>query len=522
MSDRACYIQRSDRGAAIVRARLLSERSDESWTAGPSADAGAAELAADDAARWIRDRLAETRTPKRLDTLCLDLDGAVCSWVKGRDADADLIRSAVEGADTQSGAGDDDALDPTQTPGIADRLPRLPMEVSYGLLGNADQADRAAVLAAPDAPARLLLDRVDALGVRVDRVITLWHALAEAWDPGARRTGATDSASIVASDHPPAAVVAIDHDAARLAWTWSIGGTLLACGSIRLKRERSPGQQTGQPGVLGGQATPGAEVHEHDIARLAGDWLGWSAQLGICPTRVVVVGRPGDRGMTAGEIGTGLTRVWPGALTDLVGCDDAVAETLRRTLDARHINAFAPLTDRPTRTHRAAYRWTALALIVVAGAVGVLAAKFFARASDTRDQLAALRAERTEVLTAVDPALVLDPFPLLAIDAQINTIERRTGAVAEENPRPIMAELDTLSFVLAVPGVTVQSIQLTDTLVSIQARLSGARAAEELDQALRAVGPSQLRWNPPSITSGTNGQVVATYSAMWPLQRAGR
>lgn len=518
MSDRACYIQRTDRGAAIVRARLLSERSDESWTAGPSIDAGAAELAASDAAAWLRDRLAETRTPKRLDTLCLDLDGAVCSWVKGRDADADLIRSAVEGADTSAAEGDDDAIDPALTPGIADRLPRLPMEVSYDLLVSGEPTDRAGVLAAPDAPVRLLLDRIDAMGVRVERVITLWHALAEAWDPGARQTG-SDSASIVASDHPPAAVVAIDHHAGRLVWTWSRQGALIACGSIRLKRERPAhqpaGLQVAQPG-------PGAEVHEHDIARLAGDWLAWSAQIGVCPTRVVVVGMPEPRGMTAGEIGTGLTRVWPGALTDLIGCDDAVAETLRRTLDARHINAFAPLTDRPTRTHRAAYRWTALALIVVGMGVGVLAAQFFARASRTRDQLTALRAERTELLTAVDPALILDPFPLVAIDTRINTIERRTGSVAEENPRPILTELDTLSFVMSMPEVSVQSIQLTDTLVSIQARLNGARAAEDLDQALRAVGPSQLRWNPPSITSGTNGQVVATYSAMWPQPRAAR
>jgi hypothetical protein len=541
LSDRACYIQRTDRGAAIVRARLLSERSDESWTAGPSVNADAAELAAEDAARWIRDRLAETRTPKRLDTLCLDLDGAVCSWVKGRDADADLIRSAVEGADTSANDADD-GLDPAQTPGIADRLPRLPMEVSYDLLVSGEPTDRAGVLAAPDAPARLLLDRIDHAGVRVERVITLWHALAEAWDPGARQSHAPSrtqsgnaSPTIVASDHPPAAVVAIDHDAARLVWTWSRTGVLLACGSIRLKRDRHSHQANLQPNPQANpqansqpdgprvvQPGPVAEVHEHDIARLAADWLGWSAQIGICPTRVIVVGQPGPRGMTAGEIGTGLTRAWPGALTDLVGCDDAVAETLRRTLDARHINAFAPLTERPTRTHRSAYRWTALALVVVGVGVGVMAAKFFARAASTRDQLATIRQERTEILTAVDPGLVMDPFPLAAIDAQINAIERRTGTVAEENPRPILTELDTLSFVLAMPDVTVQSIQITDTLVSIQARLSGARAAEELDQALRAVGPSQLRWNPPSIASGAGGQVVATYSAMWPQQRAAR
>src|SRR5690606_29887822 len=102
------------------------------------------------AAAWLRDRLAETRTPRRLDTPCLDVDGAACSWVRGRDADAALIRPAVEGAGAAPADAEDDGLDPTLTPGIADRLPRLPLEVSYDVLGQHAPEARAAVLAAPD------------------------------------------------------------------------------------------------------------------------------------------------------------------------------------------------------------------------------------------------------------------------------------------------------------------------------------------------------------------------------------
>lgn len=506
MSDRACYIQRSDRGARITRARLLSERSDESWLAAGAADASSAELGALDAAEWIRDRLAETRTPKRLDTLCLDVDGAVCSWVKGREADAELIRSTVEGMGDAPAAGEEDGLEHGQAPGIADRLPRLPLEVSYDLLGDTDADTRAAVLAAPDAPARLLMDRLDALGVRVGRVVTLWHALAEAWDPGARAS-ATDGANIVATDHPPAAVVAIDHEGARMIWAWAQGGALLACGSLRLRRTRGDARQ------------PMAEVHEHDIARLAGDWLGWSAQTGVCPSRVVVVGRASERGLSAGEIGTGLTRVWPGALTDLVGCEDAVAETLRRTLDARHINTFKPLTDRPTRAHRSALRWTALTLAITALCVGVLATLLFGRAGRTRALAAEQRAARTELLNAVDPSLIMDPFPLGAIDSQIAQIERRTGTVREENPRPILEELETLSLVLGAPGVTLNEIEVNDTIITVKVTVPDVAAAEQLYGAFRGIGGSELQWNPWSPTS-VRDQIQVTFTARWPQSRA--
>lgn len=512
MSDRVCYIQRTDRGARIVRARLIGERSDESWLAPSSGDASGVERDAAEAGDWVRERLAQTRTPKRLDTLCLDSDGAVCSWVRGRDADAELIRSAVEGADAAPGPEGEDALEPQQTPGVADRLPRLPLEVSYDVLGDAGEPEgRAAVLAAPDAPARLLLDRLDALGVRVDRVITIWHALAEAWDPGARGM-ATESPDLITAEHPPAAVAAIDHAGARLVWVWSQRGVLLACGSIRLRRARAADNGSE------------AQVLEHDVARLAADWLGWSAQSGVCPSRVVVVGRPGEGGMTAGEIGTALTRAWPGALADLNGCEDAVTETLRRTLDTRHIGGFRPLSERPTRVHRSAYRWSAMTLLVVGVCLGVLGVLLFGRAGAARERLAEIRAERTTMLEEIDPSLVFELFPTRVIDEEIASLERRTGRLDEEDPRPILPELETLSYVLSMPGITLMEIEVGDTIVTVKARLDSIAQAEQLDQALRGIGGSELRWSGPSFTEQRGGQarVDATYVARWAQGRTGQ
>lgn len=504
MSERACYIQRSDRGALIRTAWLLGERTSERWDAEPAVDALSAEQTARETAEWIRARLNETRSAKRLDTMCLDTDGAACSWVRGRDAETELIRSAIDGAGSENSA-EEDGLDAAHAGGIGDRLPNLAREIDIDVLSDvtSDPLGRAAVLAAPDAPIRLVLDRLDAMGIRVSRVVTIWHALAEAWDPGAR-SSSTDHAGIVATDHPPAAVVAIDHESGRLIWSWSREGKLLACGSIRVRRLRSDDR------------TWHAEVLEHDIARLAGDWLGWSAQLGLCPSRVIVVGQPAPGGMSGGEIGKALVRAWPGTLTDIIGTEDAVGETLRRTLDSKPIGTFAPLSERPTRSHRAAYRWSAVAMLLAAACIAALAGGLFSRASSTRGLESTIRTERTELISAVDPSLALDPFPVQRLDDRIAQLQRRTVRLDIESPRPILRELETLSFVLGMPDVTIELIDLTESLVSIKVRIENISAGEQLDQALRSIGGSELNWRDPNYITNTNDRTLSvTYSASW-------
>lgn len=506
MSERACYIQRIDRGVQIRSATLIGERTVERWDAEPSSDAFSAEQSVHETAEWIRARLSETRSAKRLDTLCLDVDGATCSWVRGQDAEAELIRSAIEQVGSDS---DEDDLHGSQSGhGVAERLPALGRELGFDVLGEVTPDARAAVLAAPDAPARLLIDQLDTIGVRVGRVVTLWHAIAEAWDPGARDAAHSDHAGIVSVDHPPAAVVLIDAEAGRLVWSWSRKGELIACGSIRVRKLRSD------------DSVWHAEILEHDIARLAGDWLGWSAQLGICPSRVIVVGDAAPGGMTHNEIGQALTRAWDGAVADLIPAEDAIAETLSRTLDAKPINSFSALSSRPTRSHRAAYRWAAVALLIAACGLGVIAASLFGRAAQTKSVVSEIRQERMEALNAVAPELVLDPFPAARLNERIALLQRRTGALDIDAPRPIMAELETISLVLAAPGVNVDLIEVLDALITIKVRVKEIRDGEQLDQALNSIGGSEVRWRDPSYNSRRNDDIEVTYTAFW-IDRSG-
>ncbi|MEM9372160.1 MAG: hypothetical protein AAGA55_00825 [Planctomycetota bacterium] len=502
MSERACYIQRSDRGVQIRSATLIGQRSTERWEAQPGPDPLTADQAVRDTAAWIRERLSETRSARKLDTLCLDVDGAACTWVRSHEAEAELIRSAIDQAGTE--IDEDDLEGSVDGTGIAERLPALGRELDLDVLEDAAGGGRTAVLAAPDAPARLLLDRLDAVGVRVERVTTLWHAMAEAWDPGARDSGGKGNADIVSADHPPAAVVLIDAEAGRLVWSWSRHGRLVACGSMRVRRPDPDAN-----------SIPRAEILDHDIARLAGDWLGWAAQIGVSPSRLVVVGDPSPEGMSSGEIGRALTRVWAGSLADLIPAEDPIGETLSRTLDARPINSFTPLATRPTRSHRSAYRWAAAALLIAAAGVGALAAGLIARSGDTRELVTQVRQERMDALNNVAPELVLDPFPVDRLNDRITALQRRTQALDVTAPPPIMAELETISFVLAAPGISVDLIEVLDTLVVIKVRVSDLTDGEQLNQALLSIGGSQVRWSEPSYNSRRNDEIEVTYTALW-------
>ncbi len=112
---------------------MLSGHTDDSWTAGAGIDPTLIAESVSEGARWISERLSTrgSGNTNTLGVLCLDPDGAVCSWVKPVDADASLLDAAITSGHAQH---DHDALEPETHSGISERFPQLPLELNYELL----------------------------------------------------------------------------------------------------------------------------------------------------------------------------------------------------------------------------------------------------------------------------------------------------------------------------------------------------------------------------------------------------
>lgn len=526
MNDRVCYIRRSDRGAVLRSLRLIGTHTDDTWQGSGGADPLLVGRSINEGARWIRDRLgAGTGKSRVLSVLCLDTDGAVCSWVKPEDADESLLTQATDGTNAEI---DPDALEPETHSGLSERFPQMPMELSFEFLDD-DQTStgsRAAVMATPDIPGRLLKDELDAIGIRVEKFTTIWHALACVWDPGAGDPSKS-AQRIVSSDAPIAAVIAIDADDGRLIWSWSRGGELITAGSSRIAIAQS-------------EHEPLALIREQDIARLCSDWLGWSSQLGIAPSRIVLVGQPNQiesladpstpdpgtaennptptkRGLSAGEIGQAITRAWPDALVDLIEHRDPVGETLSRIASGAKgdtLGSLITLESRPVRAHRSMYRWAGVALVAVSIAISLLGVELFTQARAIQDQTRLVEIHRAESINNYDPELIMSPFVKETLNAKLGQIRKSQGPLVVVQSKPILEELETLSFVFGVPGVEILSARLNNSNATVKIRVDDLSQAVELNLNLNAIKGSHLRWH--SMNPVNRGQQIeATYSARW-------
>lgn len=515
-----CYIRRSDRGAALQGVRLIGAHTDDAWHAGNNLGPTMVSDSIRQSAGWIRDRIQS----RELAMICLDPDGAVCSWVKPEDADATMLETAIEGA----GSGiDQDLLDPEAHAGISERFPQLPLELNFELLpaDETSTGSRAAVMACPDIPGRLLKDELDAMGVRVGRFTTIWHAGAAVWDPGA------DSASqaaqrIVSSDTPIAACVLIDPTDGRLIWTWSREGRLITGGTIRIQR-------TG----TGSDSGSGSLVRQQDIARLGADWLAWSSQLGVSPSRIVLVGNPTQiqgeatnsegaeqsappmRGMSPGQIGMALSKAWPGATIDFIEHDDPIAETLNKIATGQRgqsLESLIGLSGRPVKAHRSMYRWAGVALLAIAATIVLLAMEMKSQATDIENQTKQLENQRMELINGYDAQLVLSMAPEMDLDAKLKQLRGSQKPIEVARTKPILEELETLSHVFGIPGIEVSSIKLTSVSVTIIVKVDEITEAEQINQSLSLINGSNLSWN--TMSPRTRGdKIEATFFARWQL-----
>lgn len=537
MSARVCAILRRDRGRLTSGVRLVGPRTDESWevpqtvpgtTVGPSS---AVMVAEQDAASWVARRLGEN---SHLAAVCVDVDGALCAWMSVPSREARLVASLARSGPAQA---EGDAAFTAGSRGSSSTLSAYAgseLDSSVYVLGGAgvavaDEPDasksvnskskskteagpgstRVPVLAISDVPARLFIDGLDAQGISVDAVLTLWHAAALAWDPSAKG----DVTQVDLVNAVTTAIVLVDAAAGRLLWCWSVGGTLLAGSSMRLARPREG---------------DGVCVGEAEAARLATEWLAWSVQLGRTPARVIAVS-PSLADDELAAFGRSLGTALHGCVVDIAVHDDPIGVTLTRLAekldDAPALPAssgLAALATRPGIAHRRMHHWLSLAIIGVAAMLGAVAWRLGSNVG-AADVEAAKQADRwREILKEVYPDALSAPEGATyeKLKTQYNKREKELRPPeAKENARPVLAELDALSFVLSNPDYDLTSLQIpSGGQVVIDVKVKTVEQGEELFRSLSAVsGSSIARWAETYTNegSGETARVRCRFSGTW-------
>jgi hypothetical protein len=521
MSARICYLAQDPRSGKIRSLRLVHERlggsADQAWAARPDEGGEIATQVADAAAAWLVERLAsQDGAPAEISLLCMDVEGSLCAWLSSPSTDIKTVESLtrqVPSADTDAGSAPltplahfaqsplDASVQPLGLDAVSDAKPAK--------RGVITPSKRIPVLVAADAPTRLLLDAIDARGIRVLRVASLWQAMAAAWDPRPAAEQTLTTATTVAT-------VMID-PAGRIVWTWSIRGTLLAAGTQRLPMIRS---ETG--------ADIPTPSQDH-AARLCAEWLAWSAQVGSGPTRIVIIA-PDDVPACA-AFGQALTALWKGATADFVTAPDPLLATLRRVAASIEVgsgvirpvaDALSALEDRPGSLHRSTHVWVAAGIAALSIALFALAFRLSRDASSSDNAAASYRQQWTKLVeTAAPGAMNSLDGPLLALQDEVDKKEKDFKPPERVEPAlPILQELETLSMVLGSGEIQLDELDLDSGQNVVRLRVTAAsiERAEEIREALRAIGGSNIsNWSEPQYPSNAQpGQKLAvTYLGTW-------
>ncbi|MFK7759203.1 MAG: hypothetical protein AB8C13_04565 [Phycisphaerales bacterium] len=507
MSERICYLQRTDRGLALAGVRMVGSHADDQWevTTGGSPDAILETI--DDAAVWIKQRLKSGGGSSRtLPILCLDTDGAICTWTKPEDTNEEMITAAIDQLDSDQ----EDELEAGFQTTMGERFPNLPLEVNYEPLNDQDTSDgsRRAVVASPDVPARLLIDQLDSMGIRIERVENLWSLIAMAWDPGApHRSNARDSQRVISTDDPVCACAILDTARGRLIWTWSKCGNLLAAGSIRISH-----------------TSEGLFLQQSDLSRLCADWIGWATQLGVSPLRVVMVlpenGLDNEHGLDRSGVGSIFAQHWPTATTDVLTQDDPLLATLRSAIEHEYPSSTksspaSVLTNRPGRAHRSMYRWAAGMLIIAGAAIGWTGWSLYSKGSATLSDARTVRSAMSEQLMTVRPPITSLALPGPELQERLRRLIARNGPMEVTPNKPVLKELETISFILGMSGIEIDSVQITHTIVKLKIRAADLSTAEQINEALRSINSTDLQWRISPELAKRGDQIEATFTATW-------
>lgn len=511
MSGRICFIERA--GDVVAGVRLVGARSEEAWSPpSPSSDEPQESSGLLDgvrsAAAWTVQRCGGTG----IGVLCVDVDGSNCSWLNTASMSPQLISAALARTDV--------AVNGWQVPGPdSASVQALAAPAIKGRPGAAPKPgteSRFAVLTVPDGLARVFIDELDDAGLQVNRVLSLWHAMALAWDPASPLRGHTAGDGIVDAAAPVTGVILVD-PAGRIVWCWSSGEQLRAAGVLQLA-------------AGGGDARLG----KSEVGRLIADWLSWSMQLGVAPRRIVCVspsiGEGTPESMQPAQFGSAIGKSWHGATIDMAVHEDPIGATLERLAgwetpsptgdDARQ--ELVSLSQRPGRAHRSMYVWVSAA--IAAGAVGLfgVAVKAMRGASVAKTASVEAQAATRKLVQQEVPPPGNDAIKIAkAEDNPRQYLEEQISAKRESiNPnnglpptKPILEELDTLSYVLGSGDIEIDEISLQDSTVWVYLYVANTRAGEAIKEGLDAVANDHCEWKsePPPGGGTKKGDLQPWY-----------
>lgn len=504
MSGRICYVKRTDRGDRIESVRIVGGRSEEAWTGQPGREDEGPVATIQSAADWVAASLAAAKS-RRLDAVCVDGAGMLCSWLTVPSASPAVVRAAyaqhggfeIETSEEDVGDESVQALLPTGVNGTTRRV---------------------AAISVHDAAAGVFLDRLDDKGIAPSQIVSLWHAMASAWDPSARQTPGGNR--IVAQAAPTTAIVLVDPEG-RVLWAWSRQGTLLAAGEIRSLTDVS----------MNGKERTSPLLTPQLAGRLVADWLAWSVQVGSAPARVICImpevpEREGT--ISHAEFGRRLGEAWHGAAVDVAVHDDPIGATLERlaedspdTPECEPATALVGLSTRPARAHRGMYYGAAVVLTALALMALGVSIKLWRAAGGVKARLPQVEAATREMLASVDTRLASDLDPLRALDSRITARRQELSAAAKfTKPRPILEELDTIAIVLdsnldqpGWEGTRINRIDLTSHLGRLEFLVPSTAIGEQLAQALRNI-ESGIRWSEVHFGNAPRGNETWTKTTL--------
>lgn len=604
-----CYIERTPGGVGIRRLRLIAAGLSRTWTApeareggggldgrvGGAGGGGAASVPRTGAA-WISETLAGVGL-KRLAAVCVDNEGSICAWLSAPSPEPRVIQATVASSSMDhesSGAGVGAARLLAMADAGSSGASTGMLDASLQALATIEPGDqssggsrfglkqrkaapsvvarnRYAVLAVPDATVRVLLDELDAKGIEIDRVLSVWHALAMAWD-GARAPASRARGEIEA-DAVPSAIIAVEPGpggGGRLVWAWTRSGELVAGGSMRLSQVVQKFQPPAAPigplesvdlatpdaGAQARRVTEEAEPEQsiefttEDAGRLSMDWLAWSAQLGHCPRRVVCLSVPNLQAGGRGPQGllAMLGRAWPGATIDGAIHDDPIGATLGRLaglgndaeaeyspatradasalpLSARPREALVGLSARPGRADRRMYQWIGASLCAGAALIAALGYQVYRSLDEAQARLVSAKNEYQEIIKGTEKFaanIIAEPKKEEALEDALRRMREQAKTI--KPPRPVLEEavrlIEALSKVAVDPatGVETPRPQLTEVDFSFIAakvvlQVPDAQTGPTvLENLLGTAGV--LAWEGSS--SGSGGNRTYLLLATWP------